>query len=101
MPRRLLTLGPIHTPTLDALRTGYAVTEAASQADALALDAAMRGEIEAMRALLLVGGFSLDKAHEEAGADAEFWEARANLLIPVIGVATFTHIFHKLGGQNP
>ena len=52
--------------------------------DVLRLLTAMRGEIEAMRALLLVGGFSLDKAHEEAGADAEFWEARANLLIPVI-----------------
>ena len=52
--------------------------------DVLRLLTAMRGEIEAMRALLLVGGFSLDKAHEEGGADAEFWEARANLLIPVI-----------------
>ena len=52
--------------------------------DVLRLLTAMRGEIEAMRALLLVGGFSLDKAHEEAGADTEFWEARANLLIPVI-----------------
>jgi len=52
--------------------------------DVLRLLTAMRGEIEAMRALLLVGGFSLDKAHEEAGADAEFWETRANLLIPVI-----------------
>ena len=52
--------------------------------DVLRLLTAMRGEIEAMRALLLVGGFSLDKAHEEAGADDAFWEARANLLIPVI-----------------
>jgi len=52
--------------------------------DVLRLLTAMRGEIEAMRALLLVGGFSLDKAHEEAGADSEFWETRANLLIPVI-----------------
>ena len=52
--------------------------------DVLRLLTAMRGEIEAMRALLLVGGFSLDKAHEEAGTDAEFWETRANLLIPVI-----------------
>ena len=52
--------------------------------DVLRLLTAMRSEIEAMRALLLVGGFSLDKAHEEAGADAEFWETRANLLIPVI-----------------
>ena len=52
--------------------------------DVLRLLTAMRSEIEAMRALLLVGGFSLDMAHEEAGADAEFWETRANLLIPVI-----------------
>ena len=52
--------------------------------DVLRLLTAMRSEIEAMRALLLVGGFSLDKAHEEAGTDAEFWETRANLLIPVI-----------------
>jgi len=52
--------------------------------DVLRLLTAMRGEIEAMRALLLVGGFSLDMAHAGDGADAAFWEARANLLIPVI-----------------
>ena len=52
--------------------------------DVLRLLTAMRGEIEAMRALLLVGGFSLDMAHAEDRDDAEFWQTRANLLIPVI-----------------
>ena len=52
--------------------------------DVLRLLTAMRGEIEAMRALLLVGGFSLDMAHAGGDDDAEFWQTRANLLIPVI-----------------
>jgi len=52
--------------------------------DVLRLLTAMRGEIEAMRALLLVGGYSLDKAHANDDADAGFWQDRANLLIPVI-----------------
>jgi len=52
--------------------------------DVLRLLTAMRGEIEAMRALLLVGGYSLDMAHADTGDDAAFWQTRANLLIPVI-----------------
>ena len=52
--------------------------------DVLRLLTAMRGEIEAMRALLLVGGYSLDRAHADAGGGSGFWDARANLLIPVI-----------------
>ena len=52
--------------------------------DVLRLLTAMRGEIEAMRALLLVGGYSLDRAHADGGGGSGFWDARANLLIPVI-----------------
>ena len=52
--------------------------------DVLRLLTAMRGEIEAMRALLLVGGYSLDMAHANGGTDTDFWQNRANLLIPVI-----------------
>ena len=52
--------------------------------DVLRLLTGMRAEIEAMRALLLVGGASLDRAHLLSGDDAAFWQARANLLIPVI-----------------
>ena len=52
--------------------------------DVLRLLTAMRGEIEAMRALLLVGGYSLDRAHANGGGGSGFWDARANLLIPVI-----------------
>ena len=52
--------------------------------DVLRLLTAMRGEIEAMRALLLVGGYSLDRAHADGGDGSGFWDARANLLIPVI-----------------
>ena len=52
--------------------------------DVLRLLTAMRGEIEAMRALLLVGGYSLDRAHADGNGGSGFWDARANLLIPVI-----------------
>ena len=52
--------------------------------DVLRLLTGMRAEIEAMRALLLVGGASLDRAHLQSGDDAAFWQTRANLLIPVI-----------------
>ena len=52
--------------------------------DVLRLLTGMRAEIEAMRALLLVGGASLDRAHLLSGDDATFWQTRANLLIPVI-----------------
>jgi alkylation response protein AidB-like acyl-CoA dehydrogenase len=52
--------------------------------DVLRLLTGMRAEIEAMRALLLVGGASLDRAHLLSGDDAAFWQTRANLLIPVI-----------------
>ncbi len=52
--------------------------------DVLRLLTAMRAEIEAMRALLLVGGAALDRAHHMTGDDATIWQTRANLLIPVI-----------------
>ena len=54
--------------------------------DVLRLMTAMKAEIEAMRAVLLVGGVALDKAHLMEGADSDiaFWQARANLLIPII-----------------
>ena len=52
--------------------------------DVLRMLTGMRAEIEAMRALLLVGGASLDRAHLLSGDDATFWQTRANLLIPVI-----------------
>ncbi|MCH1484493.1 MAG: acyl-CoA dehydrogenase [Alphaproteobacteria bacterium] len=52
--------------------------------DVLRLLTAMRAEIEAMRAVLLVGGVSLDRAHHMSGDEGEFWQERANLLIPVI-----------------
>ena len=52
--------------------------------DVLRLLTGMRAEIEAMRALLLVGGASLDLAHHLTGEEAERWQTRANLLIPVI-----------------
>ena len=52
--------------------------------DVLRLLTGMRAEIEAMRALLLVGGLSLDRAHHLSGDEAEQWQVRANLLIPVI-----------------
>ncbi len=52
--------------------------------DVLRLLTGMRAEIEAMRALLLIGGFSLDMAHAGNGGDTDFWQTRANLLIPVI-----------------
>lgn len=52
--------------------------------DVLRLLTAMRAEIEAMRAVLLVGGVSLDRAEHMSGQDGDFWQERANLLIPVI-----------------
>jgi alkylation response protein AidB-like acyl-CoA dehydrogenase len=52
--------------------------------DVLRLLTAMRAEIEAMRAVLLVGGVSLDRARHISGDEGEFWQERANLLIPVI-----------------
>ena len=44
----------------------------------------MKAEIEAMRALLLVGGGAIDLAHGGAADDDGFWQERANLLIPII-----------------
>ena len=52
--------------------------------DVLRLLTAMRAEIEAMRAVLLVGGVSLDRANHLSGDEGDFWQERANLLIPVI-----------------
>ena len=57
--------------------------------DVLRLITTMKAEVEAMRALTLIGGASLDKAQAEAaenatGAGATFWQDRANLLIPII-----------------
>ena len=52
--------------------------------DVLRLMTTMKAEIEAMRALLLVGGSALDLAHVDAADDDGFWQERANLLIPII-----------------
>ena len=52
--------------------------------DVLRLLTAMRAEIEAMRAVLLVGGVSLDRAHPLPGDEGDFCPERANLRIPVI-----------------
>ena len=52
--------------------------------DVLRLMTTMKAEIEAMRALLLVGGGALDLAHGGAADDDGFWQERANLLIPII-----------------
>lgn len=50
--------------------------------DVLRMLTIMKAEIEAMRALMVVGGACLDKSH---GTDnAAFWHERASLLIPVI-----------------
>lgn len=52
--------------------------------DVLRIITTMKAEIEAMRALLLVGGASLDKAAHLDGDEQKFWQERANLLIPII-----------------
>ena len=52
--------------------------------DVLRLMTAMKAEIEAMRALLLVGGSALDMAHDGTADNDGFWQERANLLIPII-----------------
>ena len=52
--------------------------------DVLRLITMMKAEIEAMRAVLLVGGASLDKARHLLGSDQQAWQDRANLLIPII-----------------
>ena len=52
--------------------------------DVLRLMTTMKAEIEAMRALLLVGGCALDLAHDATIDDDGFWQERVNLLIPII-----------------
>ena len=52
--------------------------------DVLRMMTTMKAEIEAMRALLLVGGCALDLAHDATKNDDGFWQERANLLIPII-----------------
>ena len=53
--------------------------------DVLRLLSVMRAEIEAMRALILVGGAAMDKAHHaEEEAQKAFHEQRSSLLIPII-----------------
>lgn len=52
--------------------------------DVLRLITTMKAEIEAMRAVLLVGGASLDKAANLDGDEKVAWQERANLLIPII-----------------
>ena len=52
--------------------------------DVLRLITTMKAEIEAMRAVLLVGGASLDKAANLDGDEKVTWQERANLLIPII-----------------
>jgi alkylation response protein AidB-like acyl-CoA dehydrogenase len=50
--------------------------------DVMRLLTSMKAEIEAMRALMVVGGACLDKSHGDE--NAAFWHERASLLIPVI-----------------
>lgn len=50
--------------------------------DVLRMLTIMKAEIEAMRALMVVGGACLDKSHGDE--NAAFWHERASLLIPVI-----------------
>jgi alkylation response protein AidB-like acyl-CoA dehydrogenase len=52
--------------------------------DVLRLVSVMRAEVEAMRALILVGGAALDKAHHAEEGQKAFEEQRASLLIPII-----------------
>ncbi len=52
--------------------------------DVLRLLAVMRAEIEAMRALMLVGGAALDRAHHAPTKTRQAEERRASLLIPII-----------------
>ena len=52
--------------------------------DVLRLVSVMRSEVEAMRALILVGGAALDKAHHAEEGQKAFEEQRASLLIPII-----------------
>lgn len=52
--------------------------------DVLRLLSIMRAEIEAMRALVLVGGAALDKSHHSADADLPQESRRMSLLIPII-----------------
>ena len=52
--------------------------------DVLRLLSVMRAEIEAMRALILVGGAALDKSHHAEEDKKPFEDQRASLLIPII-----------------
>ena len=52
--------------------------------DVLRLLSVMRAEIEAMRALILVGGAAMDNAHHADEAKKAFHEQRSSLLIPII-----------------
>ncbi len=52
--------------------------------DVLRILSIMNSEIEAMRALLLVGGSALDKANHSVEGEKNKLEARASLLIPII-----------------
>ena len=52
--------------------------------DVLRLLSVMRAELEAMRALLLVGGAALDTAHNGNEAERAAADTRASLLIPIL-----------------
>ena len=51
--------------------------------DVLRMLSVMKSEIEAMRALSIYGGFSMDMANLTA-VDKEFWQERSSLLVPII-----------------
>ena len=59
-------------------------TPIAHHPDVLRLLSIMRAEIEAMRALVLVGGAALDRSHHAAAESAATEDRRASLLIPII-----------------
>jgi hypothetical protein len=52
--------------------------------DVLRLLGTMKAEIEAMRALMMIGAAAMDKAHHASDAEKPDLEARVGLLIPVI-----------------
>lgn len=52
--------------------------------DVMRLLASMRSEIEAMRAMSLYGAAALDRAHHDQAQDKAFWQARSELLVPII-----------------
>lgn len=52
--------------------------------DIMRLLGSMKSEIEAMRALMIMGAAAMDKAHHASDADKAALDARAGVLIPII-----------------